>query len=219
MLRESDSSESSDCEVDSRSQPAHHVVQGRATGLFQARNGSRWKKVAMSSATERRLHTYNVLRFHPGRTGATRLDGAWGKKQVWCPNVRTWGLLGANVLYWRKYLWHCWDFSVPPAVIRRLHSDSAPGELYPLAPLLRSLPGGTSYATSRVVSDSQLTSFRILFDEPMLRIIRQCNVEDGRRQTGDQASDVALFELEKCICLVVARSVIGGRSFPLKSLW
>jgi len=43
----------------------------------------------------------------------TMLDGAWGKKQVWRPQVRTWGLSEANVL-WRKYLWHWWDFSVPP---------------------------------------------------------------------------------------------------------
>ena len=47
-----------------------------------------------------------------------RLDGAQGKKQVWRPCVQSWGLSEANVLYWRKYLWHCWDFS-------------APGELYP----------------------------------------------------------------------------------------
>jgi len=51
--------------------------------------------------------------------GVTRLDGARGKKQVWRPRVRTYGLSEANVLYWRKYLWHCWDFS-------------APGESYPL---------------------------------------------------------------------------------------
>ena len=41
----------------------------------------------------------------------TRLDGTRGKKQVWCPNIQNWGLLEANVLYWRKYLSHCWDFS------------------------------------------------------------------------------------------------------------
>jgi len=37
--------------------------------------------------------------------------------------VRTWCLSEPNALYWRKYLWHCWDFSSPPC------SDSAPGEL------------------------------------------------------------------------------------------
>jgi len=54
----------------------------------------------------------------PTRRGVTRLDGARGKKQVWCPHVQTWDLLDANLLYWKKYLWHCWDFSAPLAVIR-----------------------------------------------------------------------------------------------------
>ena len=31
------------------------------------------------------------------------------KKQVWLPRVRTWCLSEANVVYWRKCLWH-WDF-------------------------------------------------------------------------------------------------------------
>jgi len=44
----------------------------------------------------------------------TRLDGARGKKQVWRPHFRTWGLPEANVLYWRMYVWHSWDFLAPP---------------------------------------------------------------------------------------------------------
>jgi len=51
--------------------------------------------------------------------GVTRLDGAREKKQVWRPHVRTWGGPEANVLYWRNYLWHFWEFSAPPAVIMR----------------------------------------------------------------------------------------------------
>jgi len=38
-------------------------------------------------------------------------------KQVWRPHVRTWSLLEGNLLYWRKYLWNCWDFSAPPTDI------------------------------------------------------------------------------------------------------
>jgi len=34
----------------------------------------------------------------------TSLDGARGKKQVWRPHVRTWGLPEANVLYWKNTL-------------------------------------------------------------------------------------------------------------------
>jgi len=59
--------------------------------------------------------------------GVTRLGGARGKKQVWRPNV----------LYWRKYLWPCWDFSAP---LQRL---GAGGILHPLfSP--RYAPGGNS---------------------------------------------------------------------------
>jgi len=44
----------------------------------------------------------------------------------WRPHVRIWGLSEANLRYWRKYLRHCWNFSMPP-VIRR------PGNCAPLA--------------------------------------------------------------------------------------
>ena len=59
--------------------------------------------------------------------GVTRLDEDWGKKQVWRPHVR---LVEANVLHWRKCLWHCCDFLAP-------RSDSASGELCPLPLSLR----------------------------------------------------------------------------------
>jgi len=65
--------------------------------------------------------------------GVPGLDVARGKKQVWHPYVRTWGLSETNVLYWRKYLWHCFDFSVPAAVIRRL------GNCAPMPPLVTPL--------------------------------------------------------------------------------
>ena len=73
-------------------------------------------------------HCYSTC---SGSRGVTRLDGARGKKQVRCPHVRTWGLSEANVLFWRKCLWHCWDFSAPPAVIR------LPGIVLPCPPSLR----------------------------------------------------------------------------------
>ena len=72
------------------------------------------------------LHGLSVL--HAVRS-ITRLDDTRGKKQVWRLHVRNWGLWEAIVLHRRKYFWHCRGFSTPPAVIRRPHSDSAPGEL------------------------------------------------------------------------------------------
>jgi len=53
--------------------------------------------------------------------GATKLDGARDKKQVWRPYVRTWGLSEANALHWSS----C-DIV---RTFRRPHSDLAPGEL------------------------------------------------------------------------------------------
>ena len=108
--------------------------------------------------------------------GVTRLDGARGKKQirrlhgrtgapmveVWRPHEQIWVLSKANLLYWRKYLWHCWDFSAPPAVIRfdapaviqRPHRKFAPGELCPpcpprCAPELASLLCDVSVSSSK----------------------------------------------------------------------
>jgi len=42
-----------------------------------------------------------------------------GQEASLASHVRTWGLSEAYVLYWIKYLWHCWAFSSPHAVIRR----------------------------------------------------------------------------------------------------
>jgi len=58
------------------------------------------------------------------------------RKPVWRPHVRTWGLSEANSLYWRKCMWHCWDFSAPSAVIRRSLQWLGAGELLPPCPSL-----------------------------------------------------------------------------------
>jgi len=42
-----------------------------------------------------------------------RWDGVRCKKQVWRPHVRTYVLSWVNVLYWRKYLPHCWGLRRP----------------------------------------------------------------------------------------------------------
>ena len=62
--------------------------------------------------------------------GVATLDGAWGKKQVWCFHVRTWDLSEANVLFW-KSAYGIAVTSWPPAVIR------PPRNCAPLAPSLR----------------------------------------------------------------------------------
>ena len=62
-----------------------------------------------------RYQRRNEVRWRPGQEASL------------VPHVRNWALLQANLLHWRKYLWHCWNFSAPPAAIWRPHSDSAHG--------------------------------------------------------------------------------------------
>jgi len=76
---------------------------------------------------------FGLLQRATSRRGVTRLDGARGKKQVRRPRVRTWGLSEANLLFWRKYLWHFWYFSAPP------HWLGARGIVPPLSPLVTPL--------------------------------------------------------------------------------
>ena len=136
-------SDESDSDDEADDQVTHSVVQG-GPNLFQGRDGSKWRKIGVSSAAQGRLQSHNIRRFQPGPT---------------------------------------------------------------------------SYSTSRVDTESPVSAFRILFDEPMLRNIKKCTVEEGRRRTGIQTRDVSLHELAKFISLMVARGMIGGRNFLLKSFW
>ena len=76
------------------------------------------------------LHLDNAEQYWITARGATKLDGARGKKHVCRPYVQTSGLSEANVLHWSS----CDIVRTfrGPAVIRRPHSDSAPGELCPM---------------------------------------------------------------------------------------
>ena len=84
--------------------------------------------------------------------GVTKLDGARAKKQVWRPYVRTWGFSEANALYWRS----CDIVRTfrRPAVIQRLHSDSAPGESCPLHPIVTPLITARSDAPQQIMAHS-----------------------------------------------------------------
>ena len=63
-----------------------------------------------------------------------------------------------------------------------------------------------------------MSSFRILFDEAMLRNLQRCTIAEGHRVTGADWN-VSLEELEKFMGLVIARGVVGGRTLPIKSMW
>lgn len=51
-----------------------------------------------------------------GRTEVEMAPGARNRLD-WCRHVRTYRILVVNVLYWRKYLRHCWDFSTPGTLL------------------------------------------------------------------------------------------------------
>jgi len=55
----------------------------------------------------------------PLNQGRSQVSWRPAQESSLAPHVRAWGLSEANGLYWRKYLWHFWDFSAPPIVIRR----------------------------------------------------------------------------------------------------
>jgi len=94
--------------------------------------------------------------------GVTRLGGSWGKKQVWRPNVWTWGLSKANVLC-LKILW----LLDPP-------SDLAPWELCSLAHLV----------TSLLVCNKNRKIFRNKFSSPNVMNFYSMNICNFRTQYG-----------------------------------
>ena len=74
-------------------------------------------------------------------------------------------------------------------------------------------PGPTAYAFSCIIFDDPLSSFLILFNEPMLRNIQKRTIAEAQRFTGDPNWRISLDELEKFLRLIIARGVIGGRSY------
>ena len=84
---------------------------------------------------------------------------------------------------------------------------------------MRIRPGLAEYASSHITSDSPLLSFRILFNEPMLRNIQKRTIAEAQRITGDPNWRISLDELEKFFRLIIARGGIGGRTLPILSMW
>ena len=101
-----------------------------------------------------------------------------GQEANLVPRGRTWDISEVNVVYWRKYLWHCWDFSAYPAVIRRPHSDSAPGVLCP--PCHPSLRSWLRYATFQL-KDGRAISTEI---RPSVRPVARMEQQGGQQPEG-----------------------------------
>ena len=85
--------------------------------------------------------------------------------------------------------------------------------------IVRSNAKPTSYFTSSIIRGSPLSSFRILFNEPMLRNIQKCTISKAHRAIGNNSWTVTLDELDKFMELIVARGVICERTLPIKSIW
>ena len=85
--------------------------------------------------------------------------------------------------------------------------------------ILNFKPSPTAYATSRIIESSPLLSFRVLFDEAMLRSIKKCAVAEAHCVLGRTNWDVTLDELDKFIGLLIAGEILGERGLPLESLW
>ena len=80
-------------------------------------------------------------------------------------------------------------------------------------------PGPTAFATNRITASSPLSSFRILFDEAMLRNKRKCTVAEAHRVSGRMNWDMTFDELDKSIGVVIATGILGQRDLPVESLW
>ena len=68
-------SEESDSNNEADDQVTHSIVQGEP-GLIQGRDGSKWRKIAVSFAAQGRLQYHNILRFQLGPTSyfTSRVD-------------------------------------------------------------------------------------------------------------------------------------------------
>ena len=123
----------------------------------------------------------------------TGLYGARGMKQVWRPHYRTWSLSEANVLYWRKYSWHCWDFSTPPAVIWRPRSDFAPRRYAPGYAICKKVFLTSLYTRSShfIRYDIQRLQLPKLYLGPVVSSRRSCNC----RPPDDDRSNVSPLDL------------------------
>ena len=85
--------------------------------------------------------------------------------------------------------------------------------------IVRIRAGPTSYFTSSIICGIPLSSFRIFYNEPMLKNILKCTTSEANRATGNNSWTVTLDELDKLMGLIVTRGAIGGRTSPIKSIW
>ena len=75
--------------------------------------------------------------------------------------------------------------------------------------ILNFKPSPTAFATHKVSETSPLSSFRVVFDEPMLRNIRKCTVAEAHRVSGSTHS---LRTARKLMCLILILLLMNNYS-------
>ena len=121
------------------------------------------------------------------------------------PYVRTLGLSEANVLFWKMYLWPC-------CVILAPHSDSPPGELCPLGPLVTSLVlCNKSGKFSKKKQIFKSVRHELLFHEH-LQFLNTIGLPHGSC-TDCQQSLLAAFQVSSVV-FAISTSHTGGSLIP-----
>jgi len=91
-----------------------------------------------------------------------------GKEARFAPPYLNLSSFESKFTVWWKYLWHCWDFWAPSAVIWRPHSDSAPWNYSPFPPSVMPLVVVATYFCG-IKCLALLMRFRKLWYEVSMR--------------------------------------------------
>ncbi|XP_046401593.1 uncharacterized protein LOC124167654 [Ischnura elegans] len=78
--------------------------------------------------------------------------------------------------------------------------------------------GPTAHA-KRFINETCSSAWRLIIDEKILRIIKNCTETEARMKLGDQNWSVTLEELDAFLGIFYLRGVLGAKSLPIKSLW
>ena len=80
--------------------------------------------------------------------------------------------------------------------------------------IIRIRPGPTAYASSRIISDSSLSSFRILFNVAMLRNIQKCTIAEAQRVMCDPNWGISLDDWRSFLVLSLTEKLLVVEQYP-----
>lgn len=85
--------------------------------------------------------------------------------------------------------------------------------------ILRENAGPTFYAKSRVYPKQTLSAWRLMINDKILRIIKDCTSIEAQQQLQNDSWNISLNELEAFISLLYVRGALTARGLPILSLW